>query len=51
VDLVLVQAAKADAVFVNIMRVTAIFVGKKLGIGDHIVTGSVPTMSAVDGSR
>jgi len=24
------------------MRVTAIFVGAKLGIGDHIVTGSVP---------
>jgi len=39
VDLVLVTA-KADAVFR--MRVTAIFVGAKVRIGDHIVTWQRP---------
>jgi len=42
VDLVLVQAAKADAVFVNIMRVTAIFVGAKLELATISSPGSVP---------
>jgi len=41
VDLV-VQAAKADAVFVNIMRVTAIFVGAKLELATISSPGSVP---------
>jgi len=40
VDLVL--AARRMPSFVNIMRVTAIFVGAKVRIGDHIVTWRVP---------